>query len=266
MEYRGDFREGVFVNAGIRLPSLRQIIIWLVIITVVSFAIGGIITKIDGEHYRTTNGDKITPVNISPNGVENAEVSLEMETGSINLSEGTDEYLLSGDISGKNTQKGPTQTFETRNGTGYLTIKQESTVALDPISKEDTWNLALCRNIPISLSIISGTGSVSYQSGSLNLTNLAIHLGTGDLLVDLSSWKGRHLPVVINAGLGSVTIILPQDASIAASLESGLGSRTISGFEGGEGSYFHTGSDHNVSAISLSIKQGIGDLTMKVAP
>ena len=264
MEYRGYYRERIIVNSGFRLPSLKQIIIWLVIITFISFFIGGVITFIDGGKYKATGKEITTNADVPSGNITHAMISLEMDTGNINLFSETSGSLLTGVISGKNAKTGPEQTFTSSNGAGYLKIKQETGRFMDPFMREDTWNLSINPDIPISLSVTSGAGNVNINPGKANLTDLAIHLGTGDISVDLSEWKGTHLPALITGGMGSMTIILPSNTSIATNLETGIGSRTILGLEGGDGVYYRTVPDHQAPVISLSVNQGIGDLTMRV--
>lgn len=254
------------MSDGIRVPSLRQVIIWLVIISCVSFAIGGIITGIDGGKYEGTWSEKITEINVSPGDVKNTEVSLEMETGSIDISANKTDALISGTVSGKNANAGPYQSYNISDRTGYLTIRQEHSIPLDPLSREDTWNFSMGQDLPTSLSVKSGTGSVRIRPGHANLTGLFVEIGTGDLAIDLSEWRGTHLPALIKGGIGSITIILPPDTSLAANVDAGIGSRTITGLEGGDGTYYHSVPDRQAPVISLSVNQGIGDLTMKVAP
>nr|WP_319538233.1 toast rack family protein [uncultured Methanospirillum sp.] len=252
------------MNTGIRVPPLRQIIIWLLIISVVSFAIGAIIAGLEGNSYRSKYQSTVTPVEIESGTINHAIVALEMDSGSINLSEDQFTSLISGNISGVHAQKGPDISYTSMDEVGHLSMKQESSMWLDPISKEDHWNLALGQKVPTSLSIMMNTGDLRIQPGDANLTDLSIKQSTGDLTLDLSEWKGTHLMGSIDEGIGSMTILLPADASIATHVENGIGSRSILGLEGEKGTYYHTVQDRQSPVISLSVNQGIGDLTMKV--
>jgi|GEM_PF-4950920 len=252
------------MKAGIKFPPLRQIIIWLFIISAISFAIGAIIAGIEGNSYKSKYQSTVTPVEIESGEIDHAIVALEIDSGSLNLSDDESMSLMSGNISGVHAQKGPDISFTSTDRVGHLNMKQESSMWLDPISKEDQWNLTLGQKVPTSLSIMMNTGDLRIKPGDANLTDLSIKQSTGDLILDLSGWKGTHLMGSIDEGIGSMTILLPADASIATRVENGIGSRSILGLDGEKGTYYHTVQDSQTPVISLSVNQGIGDLTMKV--
>ncbi|PKL59621.1 MAG: hypothetical protein CVV33_06895 [Methanomicrobiales archaeon HGW-Methanomicrobiales-4] len=179
------------------------------------------------------------------------------------MTSGNSDTLLCGTFRSTNLRDGPKQAYTVMDGIGMLTISQESSIFFDPIEKIEGWNISLHQTTPIDLILKSGTGDISLHTRTVNLTSLDIDAGAGDVIVDLTEWKGNHLPVSISSGLGSLSVILPQKTSIAAETDNGLGSRTISGLEGGDGHYYHTETTPGSPVISLSIKQGLGDLTLK---
>jgi hypothetical protein len=265
MEYCSDYREGNIMIPGIRLPVLRQVIIWLVIITVLSFSIGTAISILEKGSYRPGEQETVTPVQIAPGDIAHASITLKMDSGRINISTRAENNLVSGVIKGRNAQNGPGLSYTSMGKVGYLNVTQESTLWFDPISKEDCWNLSLGEDVPTSLNIQIGSGDLVLRPGKTNLTDLSVNQGTGDITIDLSEWRGAHLLSSIEGGVGRISIILPPETSIASRVEAGIGSRTISGLEGEEGIYYHLVPEKQVPVISLSVNQGIGDFTMKVA-
>ncbi|MDD1727566.1 MAG: toast rack family protein [Methanospirillum sp.] len=250
---------------GIRLPALRQVIIWLVIISVLSFSIGTAISILEKGSYRPIEQETVTPIQITPGDITHASINLKLDSGRINISAGGKENLISGVIEGRNAKNGPDLSYTSMGKVGYLNVTQESTLWFDPISKEDYWNLSLGQDVPTSLYIQIGSGDLVLRPGKTNLTDLSVNQGTGDLTIDLTEWRGAHLLSSIDGGVGRISIILPPGTSIASRVEAGIGSRTISGLEGEEGIYYHLIPDRQVPVISLSVNQGIGDFTMKVA-
>ncbi len=265
MEYCCHIREGIIVNTGVRLPSLRQVMIWLFTITVISFAIGGSIDMIDGGKYGNKTPDEESPLDVPSDNLTNAIVSLEMDTGNIILTQGDSEHLINGTICGPRLKEKPHQDFWVSEKTGHLSLKQEPYSLSHTFSHYENWSLSLNPEIPVALSVISGAGNINITPGEVKLSGLTVEMGTGDLDIDLSGWKGGHLPVLISGGLGSMSIILPNNTSIASSIETGIGSRTISGLEGGDGIYYLSMQNPHASVISLSVAQGVGDLTIGVA-
>ena len=245
-----------------RVPSLKKIIIWLIVISCISFTFGGVITVLDGGRYAGNVGEKEIQLVIPPESAERAMISLEMVSGKMNVSTGRGDALLSGTIRSIYARNGPEKSYSVENGIGMLSLSQESSMFLDPLEKVDDWNLTLQQNIPFDLSLKSGTGEIRLDVGNAKMTSLRIDAGAGDVTVDLTTWKGSHLPVSISSGLGSLSVILPRDTSIAAETSNGFGSRTISGLDGEDGHYYHNDPVPGSPVISLAIKQGLGDLTL----
>lgn len=263
MEHCYHFRERIIVT-GVRLPSLAQIIGWLMIITICAFGIGGSIDLIDGGKYRASQGTTVFPITIPSDNLTNAVVFLEMDTGSISIGAGTSGNLLNGTLTGPQLQQDPDLSFSFTGQTGSVILKQDSFSLPETFSREDIWNLTLDAPKPIALSVLCNTGNVSIRPGDVPLNGLTVEMGAGDLLIDLTEWNASHLPITITGGLGSINITLPANTSIASKVETGIGSRTISGLQGSGGSYYVTGKNHS-PVISLSVTQGIGDLSIGVA-
>ena len=215
--------------------------LWLFVITCISIAIGGLITILDGGHYAGRTGEIVTPVLLPLKNTEKTLISLEMNQGSINLSSGTGPGIISGTLKSKYSVSGPSQSYSEAGDTGTFVISQEASRFYEIIDKEDEWNLTVSTDVPADVSINCHIGDVSVDTGSLDLSSLQIMSGTGDVLVNLSSYTGKHLPVSVYAGIGSVKILLPPYASVAADTENGIGSRTISGLEGERRQVFSCG-------------------------
>lgn len=249
---------------GVRLPSLAQVIGWLIVITICAFGIGAAIDFIDGGKYRASQGTTVVPVSIPADNLSDAMVFLEMDSGSISIGAGTSGNILNGTLTGPELQEDPDLSFSVTGQTGSVILKQESFRLPDAFSQEGIWNLTLDAPKPITLSVLCNTGNVSIRPGNVPLNGLTVEIGAGDLHVDLTEWNASHLPITITGGLGSITITLPANTSIASKIETGIGSRTISGLQGSGGSYYVTGRSHS-PVISLSVTQGIGDLSIGVA-
>lgn len=254
------------MNLPFRIPSMKQVAIWLFLISAGAFVIGGMITFLDGGSYHPSTGATAIPVNISSENVSNGLITLEMDSGTVNILPGDDSGLITGAVLTSNAPHGPKKSMEIVHETAIVTFSQESSFMYDPFGEEDSWNLLLHPDIPVSLSIHTGAGNVSVDAGSIPLSSLDIETGAGDIQVNLTGWKARHLAVAVEQGLGSISILLPQNATIHADIENGLGSRVISGLEGADGHYVRNRSGPDNPVISLSVMQGVGDLLIQADP
>lgn len=251
------------MTGSISLPSLNAVIIWLIVITALSFGVGWVITLIDGEHHGGTSYEKHIPLQISADDIEQSTLLLVMESGTLSLSPGTPGTLISGDIVTTQNRNVPVQTHEIKNKTSVFSMTQQKPGLGNIFGADDQWNIAMDPSIPASLDVRSGAGDISIHPGSLPLTFLNIRSGAGDITVDLSRCKVRHLPITVAAGLGDTTILLPGNATIAADTELGLGNALVSGLEGGEGKYYYGSPSPEDPVFSLSVKAGIGDLIVR---
>ncbi len=253
------------MNLSSRIPSMKQVTIWLFLISVAAFTAGGAVTYLDGGSYHPSATEMVIPLNISSDNVSDAVINLEVDSGTVIVSSGNDPGLITGTITTGSTHHGPKQSFDLVNETAVVTLTQESSFLYDPLEKEDTWDLSLHPDIPASLSVISGAGNVSVDAGRIPLSSLGIETGAGDISVNLTGWKGRHLGVSVEQGLGSITLLLPENATIHADIENGLGSRVISGLEGSDGHYIRHITGPDIPVISVSVMQGVGDLMIQTA-
>lgn len=88
------------------------------------------------------------------------------------------------------------------------------------------WQIGLAPDLPLDLTVSSGTGKSTLNLTGLTLSRLSVDAGTGSIKVQLPVQKAS-LPVKIHTGTGSGQIILPADTSVDLSAESGTGSLNI---------------------------------------
>ncbi|HWQ66882.1 MAG TPA: toast rack family protein [Methanospirillum sp.] len=248
---------------SVSLPSLKTVIMWLFVLTVLFFGIGWGITLIDSDQHTRTSYEKHIPLRVSADGIEQSALSLIIESGTLNLSCGIPGDLISGDIQTSVNRNGPVQAHEIKNGSSIFSLTQEKPGVGNLFVDDDRWNLGIDPTIPVSLDIRSGTGDVRIDSGPLNLTFLGVRSGAGDVFIDLTRCHARHLPVTIEAGLGDTILLLPEHSTIAADTEVGLGDAEVSGLEGSDGKYYYGSQSPDDPVISLSVKSGIGDLSIR---
>lgn len=252
------------MNIPCAAPSLKQLAIWLLAITLVSWSLGMLIVILDGGSPGTQGAEGSLPLVIPCPDADNAMIAIEMESGTINLSSGETGSLLSGMITGSRLTPPLHLAEAVVNGTCMITLKQNQPVFIDPLDEDDSWDLSLNPGLPVALSVENGAGDITVNSGTTPLTSLLIDAGAGNILVNLSGWSGVHMPVSVTVGIGDLTILLPEHAKIATSLENGIGTRTISGLDGVNGQYTRSAPGPGAPVLSLSVSQGVGDFTMRV--
>jgi hypothetical protein len=125
------------------------------------------------------------------------------------------------------------------------------------------WDVKLSPNVPIDLSLDSGSGSCDYDLAGLQISDLIVDVGSGS--VDLALPAGSSFKARIDGGSGSLDIVLPENVGARVALESGSGSfnpgerlRLVAGERDNDGVWETDNYDGADYRIELSIDQGSG--------
>lgn len=246
---------------SIIIPSLQKLMTWLLLIIIISFAIGGIIMVFDGRDYPYLN-ENSHQILIPSEGVDKTHIILDVDAGSINITSGSGPELLQGIVHsiGRNP---PGLSETTVNRTKNIVRKRAHGIMHDFISSEENWDISIQNSTDTSLLLSLGNGYINLSPGDARITELGIECGAGSAFINLSSWHGKNLPVRIDGGIGDITVLFPEKSYVAVAMEHCIGKLKITGFEGDEKRYYHRVQAADAPVIEVSISQGMGDLTLK---
>jgi hypothetical protein len=96
-----------------------------------------------------------------------------------------------------------------------LTIQQPS----GPDSRAGSlyeWKLRLNNRVPLDVVTRLGAGNAEMNLGALDLRSVEVHMGVGNLDMDLRGDPRRDYSVEIHGGVGNATVRLPMDVGIVA--------------------------------------------------
>lgn len=88
------------------------------------------------------------------------------------------------------------------------------------------WNVGLSPDVPVALTVSTGTGGTNLDLSRLQLTNLSVNSGTGGMDISLPKMDNSYR-VDISAGTGGGTIRIPDGAALTLRASSGTGGFTI---------------------------------------
>ncbi len=135
-------------------------------------------------------------------GAEALTVEVDLGAADAQISALRDEHLAASGELRINERLQPHITYRVEEGRGYLTISEEEREAYNTgPSFTGTLKLALNSHVPL---------------------DLTVHVGVGDLTLDLSGLTLRSL--TIEGGVGTVTLILPSQGAFSAEISAGVGS------------------------------------------
>lgn len=89
------------------------------------------------------------------------------------------------------------------------------------------WNIGLNPDVPASILLDGGSGSINADLSGLQLDSLTANLGSGSSSFTLPK-SDKPLTASLDSGSGSVNVSLPENTSLTLRLQSGSGSVNIS--------------------------------------
>ncbi len=131
-----------------------------------------------------------------------------------------------------------------------------------------SWEIYLSPEIPLDLTLDSGSGSCDFDLSGLILEELFLDSGSGS--INLALPEGQSYSVRIDSGSGSLRIDLPEGTGIRVKLDSGSGSfnpgsdfSLVSGEKGGDGTWQSDNYGSAIYTIEMEIDQGSGSISFK---
>jgi hypothetical protein len=88
------------------------------------------------------------------------------------------------------------------------------------------WTVGLNPDLPIDLSVNTGTGSSNLNLESMQISGLRVNAGTGSVNISLPNMEGAY-ETRLSTGTGSVTLRIADDSAINLFVNTGTGGATI---------------------------------------
>ena len=130
------------------------------------------------------------------------------------------------------------------------------------------WEIYLTKEIPLDLTLDSGSGSCEFDLSELTLEELFLDSGSG--AISLSLPEDQSFSFKMDSGSGSVKIAIPTGTGIRVELDSGSGSfnpggnfELVSGERSGDSVWETKNYENSSYQIEMSIDQGSGSITFR---
>jgi hypothetical protein len=209
---------------------------------------------------RSSGPPKLEPVSIELGKAEMARIELRMKLGQLKLSKG-DSKLIEGDLHYLDPEK-PTVRMDS---SGFRT-----TVSIDQVTRGHTssrgdsysWDLRLNPDTPLDLQVNFGVGEGKLNLGELNLRALEVHMGVGELNVDLRGAPKHDYSVTIHGGVGQATVYFPAGVGVVAEAHGGIGAIKARGLDKDGGRYVNSAYGHSKVTIHADVTGGIGEIEL----
>jgi hypothetical protein len=147
---------------------------------------------------------------------------------------------------------------------GRLTVKQARRTGIPLGDSKNKWDVNLSNDIPIELKLDFGAGEGHLDLREIDLRDLDIDMGVGELTIDLTGKLKEDLKVTIDGGIGSATIYLPEDIGVRVKVDGGIGSVDARGMHKNDHSYTNDAYGETDITINIEIDAGIGSIDLKL--
>jgi hypothetical protein len=219
-------------------------------------------------------------------GADRVRAEIEMGMGNLDIGKGSREMLDAEFLYNVSDWK-PVIDYDVRGDLGELTVRQpEGKSKSFGRGVKYEWDLRFgdeapldltvelgagecrmdIRNLPVlSLDLTFGAGEVDIVTGgSRTLRDLDMEAGAGDIRLDLTGDWDVDLDARIKAGVGRVTIELPEETGVRVETSKGIGKVTMSGLRRRGDYYVNDAYGKSDVDLHIRVEAGIGAIELRV--
>jgi len=247
-------------RSGVSIGSTVGVLLSVLVI-VILFWRGHAFTNADGRYGRAI--DHISEVRDLQNATSMSAV-IHMPAGELNISGGT-SHAIEGDFDYSAAWSRPSMEYHVSGKAADLNISQENNgPALGPT--DNIWRVHLNDSIPIDLEVKMDAARGNLKFHEVNLKQLRVEIGVGQVNVDLTGDRKADLNVEIHGGIGQANIRLPKNVGVTVDAKGGIGAVTPHGLTKVDGNYVNAAFGHAPHTIHLQVTGGIGNIDLSVEP
>jgi len=111
-----------------------------------------------------------------------------------------------------------------------------------------------------------GAARGNLRFHEINLKQLRVDIGVGQVNVDLTGDRKADLDVEIHGGIGQANIRLPKNVGVTVDAKGGIGAVTTHGLTKVDGNYVNAALGHSPHTIHVQVAGGIGNIDLSVEP
>jgi len=191
---------------------------------------------------------------------EMVRTELKMGAGELTVDGGSPK-LIDADFSYNVAGWKPAIKYTSSGVRGNLVVEQPHSVHAGGKLKY-RWDLRLNDKVPMDVVVEFGAGEARLNLGDLNLRSVQVHMGVGELRMDLRGKPARDYSVTIDGGVGQATVYLPRDVGIIANATGGIGNISVSGLEKRGNRWINPAHENAPVMIHVDVHGGIGEIRL----
>jgi len=196
--------------------------------------------------------------------LDNSELvraELKMGAGELRVRSGSPK-LMDAEFTFNRPVMRPSVHYDSSGFRGHLLVEEPSVHNVRNVNSNYRWDLRFNDDKPLDLIVNFGAGEGRLDVGDLRLRSLEIHMGVGELRVDLRGKPKNDYDVAIHGGIGEATIYLPEGVGVVAEAHGGIGGINARGLEKRDGRYVNEAYGHSKTTVRLDVHGGIGAINL----
>ncbi|HVB87259.1 MAG TPA: toast rack family protein [Candidatus Dormibacteraeota bacterium] len=209
-----------------------------------------------GDHGNSQHTSKAVELQ----GAKEVNVHVQMPAGQLRLDGGAGK-LLDADFRYEGWQGTPQVNYTVTDGQGDLQITQNGNSSHFGNNYND-WRLNLGGAAPMDLKLEMGAGQAWVRPNGLDLSELDIHMGAGQLDLDLTKLAPSNLQADIEGGAGQARIHLPKDEGVRVFASGGIGAVNADGFGRQGDAYVNAAYGKSANNIEMTVHGGVGEIDL----
>jgi hypothetical protein len=247
-------------NTGVALGSTLGVVAFVFVLVILL----GHYQKTRGRESHGESFSNHAQQTIELQGAKSVSASLHMGSGQLNVSGGSG-HLLNAEFHFDRKGDNPTVDYHVSDGRGILDVNQDSgNVNFGP--SDNTWDLDFTDEVPLDLRVDMGAGQGNLKLRDVDVTNVELHMGAGQVVMDLTGPRKSDLAVSVKGGVGQVTIRLPKDVAVTAHAAGGIGAVRAEGLHKNDEDYTNDAFGKTPHKISVDVQGGIGEIELVQEP
>ncbi|HKQ86270.1 MAG TPA: toast rack family protein, partial [Candidatus Acidoferrales bacterium] len=163
------------------------------------------------DRRSSTNGsERHDTKTVDLQGATAVTANLNFPAGQLNINGGS-SHLVDADFSytSNSASAGPQMDYTVSSGHGQLNINENSNQVRFG-THDERWDLHFNNEVPLDLTLQMGAGQSNLRLAGLDLTHLEVHMGAGEMVLDLTGQRKQNLSADIHGGVGQARIRLPK--------------------------------------------------------
>lgn len=191
-----------------------------------------------------------------------ARAEIHMKAGELRI-EGGASNLMSASFRYSERVGRPDVHYEIAGGTGTLRVESPH----DSYSgghAVNEWKLRMGAEAPVDMTVGLGAGDSDLDLSHLQMRSLEVNMGAGEMTLNMSGKYPRDVTARVNGGVGTAKIRLPKETGVVVDATGGIGSIDTHGLTKRDGKYYNDAYADDKPALRMTVRGGVGDVTLSV--